>query len=94
MADTHARLHAIVSGIVQGVNFRYYTQERARQLRLTGWVRNLADGTVEVIAEGPRPALEKLLEFLRRGPPTAAVTAMQTEWSQASGEFTSFELRW
>ena len=94
MADTHARLHAIVSGIVQGVNFRYYTQERARQLRLTGWVRNLVDGKVEVIAEGPRPALEKLLEFLRRGPPAAAVTAMQTEWSQASGEFTSFELRW
>ena len=94
MADTHARLHAIVSGIVQGVNFRYYTQERARQLRLTGWVRNLADGTVEVTAEGPRPALEKLLEFLRRGPPAASVTGVQTEWSQASGEFTSFELRW
>ena len=94
MADTHARLHAVVSGIVQGVNFRYYTQERARQLRLTGWVRNLADGTVEVTAEGPRPALERLLEFLRRGPPAAAVMDVQTEWGRASGEFTSFELRW
>ncbi len=94
MADTHARLHAIVSGIVQGVNFRYYTQDRARQLRLTGWVRNLADGTVEVTAEGPRPALDKLLEFLRRGPPAASVTGVRTEWRQASGEFDGFELRW
>jgi len=94
MADKHERLHAIVSGMVQGVNFRYYTRERAQRLRLTGWVRNLWDGTVEVLAEGPRPALEKLLEFLHHGPSAASVTGVQAEWLPAADEFTSFETRW
>ena len=93
MADTRERLHAIVDGIVQGVNFRYYTQERARSLRLTGWVRNRADGSVEVLAEGPRASLDQLLEFLRRGPPAASVTEVKEEWQAPTGEFALFDIR-
>ncbi|MGH2524624.1 MAG: acylphosphatase [Anaerolineales bacterium] len=93
-APAPQRLHAHVRGIVQGVNFRYYTGERARQLGLTGWVRNLRDGSVEVLAEGPRPALDQLLDFLRRGPPAARVEEVRADWSAASGDFAGFEMRW
>lgn len=93
MADTRERLHAIVEGVVQGVNFRYYTQERALSLRLTGWVRNRADGSVEVLAEGPRASLDRLLEFLRRGPPAASVAAVKEAWQASTGEFARFEIR-
>ena len=93
MADTRERLHAIVEGVVQGVNFRYYTQERACSLRLTGWVRNRADGSVEVLAEGPRAPLDQLLEFLQRGPPAASVTEVKQEWQTPTGEFMRFDIR-
>ncbi len=93
MADTHERLHAIVDGLVQGVNFRYYTQERARSLRLAGWVRNRADGSVEVLAEGPRASLDQLLEFLQRGPPAASVTEVKEAWQAPTGEFARFDIR-
>lgn len=89
-----ARLRAIVSGLVQGVNFRYYTQRRAQQLHLTGWVRNRNDGTVEVVAEGPRSALDSLVAFLRVGPTSARVTDLKVEWGEAKGEFTGFEIRY
>lgn len=94
--DTSAqssRLHAIVTGIVQGVNFRYYTRQQARRLLLTGWVRNRVDGSVEVIAEGKREALEQLLDFLRTGPPSARVEGVEVTWSDAAGEFSTFEIR-
>jgi acylphosphatase len=93
MTDKHERLHAIVKGVVQGVNFRYYTQERAHSLRLTGWVRNRADGAVEVLAEGPRASLDQLREFLRRGPPAASVTEVKEEWPAPTGEFKWFDIR-
>ncbi len=91
--EEQARLHAIVSGIVQGVNFRYYTRREAQRLLLTGWVRNNPDGTVEVIAEGPRPRLERLLAFLQSGPPAARVTGVTITWQRARGEFSAFEIR-
>ena len=62
-----ARLHASVRGLVQGVSFRYYTLHRARELGLRGYVRNLWDGSVEVVAEGPRQSLEQLLTWLHQG---------------------------
>ncbi len=92
MAD-RTRLHAIVRGIVQGVNFRYATRREAQRLLLTGWVRNRPDGTVEVIAEGPRAQLERLLDFLRSGPPMARVTGVEVTWQPATGEFAAFEIR-
>lgn len=92
MAD-RTRLHAIVRGIVQGVNFRYATRREAQRLLLTGWVRNRPDGTVEVIAEGPQAQLERLLDFLRSGPPMARVTGVEVNWQPATGEFAAFEIR-
>lgn len=89
-----ARLQAVVHGRVQGVNFRYYTQRRASSLDLTGYVRNLWDGTVEVVAEGPRQSLEELLAFLRVGPRAALVTQVDTEWPGPAGTFTHFEVRY
>jgi len=94
MMDKLERLHAIVSGTVQGVNFRYTTLDRARRLSLTGWVRNMSDGSVEVTAEGPRPALNQLLAFLHQGPLPAAVKAVREEWLTATGEFKEFDVRW
>lgn len=94
MPDPQNRLHAIVTGMVQGVNFRYATRAEAMRLGLTGWVRNLRDGSVEVAAEGPRPALEALLQFLHHGPPAAEVQAVRAEWQPATGEFRQFDLRW
>lgn len=93
-AVPNARLRAIVDGRVQGVNFRYYTQRRATELGLTGYVRNRWDGTVEAVAEGPQPQLEGLLAFLRVGPRSAFVTEVDIEWMAPTGEFRRFEVRY
>jgi len=87
------RLHAIIHGRVQGVNFRYYTRQRARQLGVTGYVRNCWDGTVEVVAEGERSAVEALRNFLHVGPPAAIVTRVDEEWQVPTGQFRRFEVR-
>ncbi len=86
------RLHAIVSGIVQGVNFRYYTRRQAEALGIAGWVANRWDGTVEVVAEGPRPAVDELLDWLHHGPPSAVVDNVQADWEPATGEFDGFRV--
>ncbi|MEW5989680.1 MAG: acylphosphatase [Chloroflexota bacterium] len=88
------RLQATVHGRVQGVSFRYYTQLEAQRLGLTGWVRNDPEGTVTVVAEGPEPALEHLLQFLHRGPTAARVSRVEYTWSPASQEFTTFGVRY
>jgi acylphosphatase len=89
-----ARLQAIVHGRVQGVSFRYYTQRRARELGLTGYVRNVWDGTVEVVAEGLRADLDELLAFVRTGPRAAFVTRVDVQWPAPSGAFDRFEVRY
>lgn len=71
-----SRLHVRVSGVVQGVGFRWFVRERARRLGLAGWVRNLPDGSVEVVAEGDRGQLELLMGELRKGPQGARVDAV------------------
>ncbi len=86
------RLHAVVEGIVQGVNFRYYTVRKARSLGLTGWVANRWDGKVETVAEGPREALEAFLEFLHEGSPSAVVSRVIPRWEKATGEFSDFRV--
>ena len=92
--DPFERFRAVVRGRVQGVNFRYYTQRTAAQLGLRGWVRNQSDGSVEVVAEGPRPKLDQLLAFLRQGPPSARVDEVKMDWAQAQLDATAFEIRW
>jgi acylphosphatase len=74
------RLHAIVRGRVQGVGFRATTEREARQLGLSGWVRNLGDGSVEVEAQGDQATLEQFLAFLRIGPRGAHVASVNEEW--------------
>ena len=88
-----ARLHAIIEGHVQGVSFRYFVQELANMHNLTGWVRNRWDGSVEVTAEGDRGTLKLLLAALYRGPQTAVVTGLNPEWSEATGEFSHFNVK-
>ena len=88
------RFHAIVEGKVQGVSFRFYTVQFARNLDVTGWVRNLPDGTVEVVAEGPREHLDGLIEYLHEGPPDARVKRVNTRWEAATGDFTAFSIRY
>ncbi len=87
------RLQVIVSGMVQGVNFRAYTRREAERLGLRGYALNRSDGTVEVVAEGERAALQKLFVWLHRGPPSARVEQVSLHWGSASGEFTRFEVR-
>lgn len=87
------RLHALIEGTVHGVGFRAFVQEQAILSGLTGWVRNRWDGSVEVVAEGEKPALEKLLTALYRGPRAAYVTGVSPEWQSVTGEFKSFSVR-
>lgn len=87
------RLHAVVSGGVQGVGFRFFARAQARALGLRGYVRNEPGGSVEVVAEGPRPALEQLLGALRRGPAAAEVTDVAVSWQPAEQTFSDFAIR-
>lgn len=87
------RLYAQVYGRVQGVGFRWFVQEHATRLGLTGYVRNLPDGSVEVVAEGERSALEEFLAFvLQVGPPGARVVEVSVHWGEATGEFLEFSI--
>jgi acylphosphatase len=94
MADV-ARLSATVYGQVQGVYFRYFVRNVARKLSLKGYVRNLASGdAVEVQAEGEKLQLDRLLEQLKTGPPGAWVKRVEVDWSDYSGHFTDFSIRY
>jgi len=72
--------HITVSGRVQGVGFRYFTQEKASSLGLTGYVRNLFNGDVEIVAEGDDKTLAKFIKEIRKGPPLSNVIDVKTEW--------------
>jgi acylphosphatase len=91
---SHVRLAATVRGRVQGVGFRYFVQDEARRLGLTGYTRNLPDGrSVEVVVEGGRDALEHLLASLRQGPPGSYVERVDASWEPATGEYGGFGIR-
>ena len=90
----HERLHAVIRGEVQGVFFRAHTQQKASELGLTGWVMNLSDGGVEVVAEGEKEPLERLLGWLQTGPESATVEKVKEEWQDATGEFSGFEVKY
>jgi len=90
-----ASVRVIVYGFVQGVFFRDFTSRRARELGLTGYVRNRRDiEAVEVQAEGERKQLEKLIDYLEVGPPTAKITKVVTNWSEYTGSYSGFKIRY
>ena len=82
--DTTARLDAVVMGRVQGVGFRYYVVREARRLGLDGWTANEGNGSVRVVADGPRDTLETLLDVLREGPPASIVEQVVVNWPPVS----------
>ena len=87
------RVRARVTGLVQGVFFRASTAERAEELGLSGWVRNCADGAVELEAEGPEEQVKALVAWCGHGPPAARVREVTTEWLPASGAERGFRVR-
>jgi len=93
-ANDIQELHAWVHGEVQGVGYRYFVVEKAQALGLRGYVRNERNGDVEVLAQGPRPALERFLAQLQRGPSAAHVTEVKTTWDQPTEHFRGFHVRW
>ena len=93
MADL-ASVQVILYGYVQGVFFRAFASERATQLGLTGYVRNLSRGTVEINAEGERKQLDQLIGYLKNGPPSAKVEKVVTNWSEYTGRYSRFSIRY
>ena len=86
------RAHVVVEGRVQGVFFRYRTQEMAYQLGVKGWVRNRRDGKVEAVFEGEKGRVDQLVQWCRRGPSEAKVTNVHLSWEDYTGEFTDFSI--
>ncbi len=84
------RAELTITGRVQGVFYRASAQQEAQRLGLVGEAGNLPDGRVEVIAEGPREAVEELIAWCRRGPPAAKVETVDVKWSSARGDFRTF----
>jgi len=91
MSEARRTVRLLVRGRVQGVGYRFATLAEAERLALTGWVRNRADGSVEVLAQGPGGAVDALLAWARRGPPAAKVQSVEV--SEGEGVFASFEVR-
>lgn len=90
MAKNRAKV--IIKGIVQGVNFRYYTQREAKKNNLTGWVRNLPDGSVAALFEGEEENVETMIQWCRNGPPSAQVTELIAQREEFRDEFQSFSI--
>jgi acylphosphatase len=90
---TRARIHCYISGRVQGVSYRAYTQREAMQLGLSGWVRNCPDGRVELVAEGEQETLQLFVSWCYQGPPAANVTDVKTQWEADTGTYRTFDIR-
>lgn len=87
-----ARAHLIVSGHVQGVYYRSNSAETGLKLGLTGWSKNLPNGTVEIVAEGDKERIEELIKWCRKGPPSARVEGVDIRWEAPTGEFEAFRV--
>jgi acylphosphatase len=95
MTESGARtaVQVKVTGRVQGVAFRWEAQHAAERLGVTGWVRNEPDGSVFVVAEGEEAILHRFLAYLREGPPAARVVGVDADWREATGAFSTFQVR-
>ena len=85
--------HVWVQGTVQNVGFRAHVEAQARQIGVTGWVRNVGYDTVEAVAEGEREKVERFIEAMKAGPRAGRVRESRIEWEPVTGEFKSFEMR-
>ena len=81
--------HLIITGRVQGVGYRFYAQRKARELGVTGWVRNRRDGSVEAMVQGEAQQVEAMTAWARQGPPSAVVAEVRI--ADGEGEYSSFE---
>ena len=88
------RMHVLVTGRVQGVNFRWFTQEKARALGVTGWVRNLESGHVEAEIEGDQASIDELLGQLHVGPRSAQVDTVEATPISSVKQYSDFEVRY
>jgi acylphosphatase len=95
MNTDHEKVRALIilSGRVQGVAFRYYAREVASRLGVKGWIKNLVSGEVEIVLEGKRKEVEKMIEWCREGPPLAMVESIEINWLPYSGEFNQFQIK-
>ena len=87
-------LHVVIIGKVQGVWFRAWTRDTAREMGVTGWVRNGTEGTVEAVGQGDKKLLKQFIQRLLDGPPLARVAKIDSTWQEAETEFSSFEIRY
>lgn len=88
------RVHIRVFGDVQGVGYRFNVIEETRNLNLLGWVRNTPSGGVEIVAEGEKTSLEKLIEWCDEGPTFSRVENVDVEWQKYTGEFSTFDVKY
>ena len=89
-SNVKARL--LIAGRVQGVAFRWETLQAAQRFQVFGWVRNLPDGRVEAVIEGPRQQVNDLIDWCRHGPPIARVDNIDIQWDDFSGLYSTFEI--
>lgn len=88
------RAHIFVSGRVQGIGFRLEMRYRAKKLGLCGFVQNLSDGRVEAVLEGEKEKIEKLIEWVRKGPLFAKVVDVEIKWEKYQEEYKDFEIKY
>lgn len=88
------KIKILISGLVQGVNFRYYIKEKANELGVFGWVKNLDNGNLEIIAQGERKNLEKLIKWCQTGPRFSQVRDLHIEWQKPQEEFKGFGIKY
>lgn len=87
------RAHIFLEGRVQGVYFRSYSEEWAKQAGVTGWIKNTSNGKLEALLEGEEEDVVEVIAYMRQGPPYAQVTGVKVEWQSPTGEFNSFSIK-
>jgi acylphosphatase len=84
--------HIYITGFVQGIGFRYFVKSNARRLKLNGWVKNTNDGRVEVLAQGSKEEIEKLIKLCEKGPFLSEVKSVQAQWEKEEERFGDFRV--
>ena len=90
--ENEARAHVIISGRVQGVCFRMETQRAAKNIGVSGWVKNRFDGTVEAVFEGDKKQVDQIIEWCRKGSSLSVVSNLEIAWESFAGEFKDFDV--